>query len=195
MWKNRKKRKIRKKNKREQVSSEIHIEDFKLLINGEPVPATKFVLTEKFIYGAWDSEKIPKMDITVEITLKKEDCVGICGFCEIKDTCDNPKRQAQKDKVKKRLQDSDGSEKIKHDGIITRRKIEASGGEKDEWDILHKNKITMREKLNAPDLKPPEPRCGICKYELSLIEDVPCNSCNMYELDKFEPREDENHES
>lgn len=162
MWKNRKKRrKIKKSMLREQVSSEIHIEDFKLLINGEPVPATKFVLTEKFIHAAWDSEKIPKMDITVEITLEKEN--------------------------------SDGSEKIKHDGIITRRKIEASGGEKP---VEVNNPMSSRSGMKtSDDSKPPEPRCGICKYELSLIEDVPCNSCNMYELDKFEPREDENHES
>ncbi len=76
MWKNResrKERKIRKRNKGEEVRSEVHIEVFKLLINGEPVPATKFVLTEKFIYGAWDSDKVPNMDITVEITLDKDE--------------------------------------------------------------------------------------------------------------------------
>ena len=33
----------------------------------------------------------------VEFKIKYTDCAGICGFCEIKDTCTNPKRLKLKD--------------------------------------------------------------------------------------------------
>ena len=77
---------------------------------------------------------------------------------------------------------------------FTAMTIKDSGGELLVGEVEPRSWLDVGSR-SITDSKPPEPRCGICKYELSLIEDVPCNSCNMYELDKFEPREDENHES
>lgn len=44
--------------------------------------------------------------------VKYTDCVGICGFCEIRDTCDNPKRL--KYKIKKLPVDKDTHKLMNH---------------------------------------------------------------------------------
>jgi hypothetical protein len=49
-------------------------------------------LTEDGIIDGFDFEEVEKLDTP------KTDCTGICGFCEIKDTCDNPKRLKQTEK-------------------------------------------------------------------------------------------------
>lgn len=46
--------------------------------------------------------------------VKYTDCSGICGFCEIKETCTNPKRQKLRDKVSKRTREWLSHEKICH---------------------------------------------------------------------------------
>ena len=54
--------------------------------------------------------------------VKYTDCAGICGFCEIKDTCDNPKRLKMKAKYAADVTLLENHEKVDYNKLASKDK-------------------------------------------------------------------------